>query len=205
MGKSYPRLTPSNMRPSRQNVGGRLTKKSKKMRIKMTLLRQSLRQYSLGYPKSLHVKSMHHGSLMEVLVAQGGVLRIRWDQSFFGLRACGRSLSALHADMEGLLRATSCMRDMRTTSICFETDCSDLVDMTTNPMDWPTFATEIEILQRLQEDFEDVSLIHIPRNMNGRADALAKEAGTRGYMFSHIYQIRAEEVFPGESNRLTTT
>nr|VDD50060.1 unnamed protein product [Brassica oleracea] len=47
--------------------------------------------------------------------------------------------------MEGLLWATSCMRDMRITSIRFETDCSDLVDMSTNPMDWPTFATEIEV------------------------------------------------------------
>nr|VDD62188.1 unnamed protein product [Brassica oleracea] len=44
------------------------------------------------------------------------------------------------------------MRDMRITSIRFETDCSDLVDMTTNPMDWPTFAKEIEMYQRLQED-----------------------------------------------------
>ena len=79
----------------------------------------------------------------------------------FGLRSCNRSLSALHAEMESLLWATSCMRDMRITSIGFEIDCSDLVDMTNNPMDWPTFATEIEVFQRLQENFEDVSLSHI--------------------------------------------
>nr|VDD35746.1 unnamed protein product [Brassica oleracea] len=56
--------------------------------------------------------------------------------------------------------------------------------MTTNPGDWPTFATEIEVVQRLQEDFEDVSLSHIPWSMNGRADALTKEARTSGYIFS---------------------
>lgn len=84
------------------------------------------------------------------------------------------------------------MRDMGTTSICFDTDCFDLVDMNTNPMDLPTFATEIKILQRLHEDSEDVSLIHIPRNMNGRADAFAKETRTRGYIFSHIDQIRTD-------------
>ena len=81
---------------------------------------------------------------------------------YFGLRVCSRSLSALHAEMEGLLWANSCMRDMRITSIRFETDFSDLVDMTTNPVDWPTSATKIEVFQRLQEDFEDVSLSHIP-------------------------------------------
>ena len=80
---------------------------------------------------------------------------------FFGLKACNRNLSTLHAEMKGLLWAVSCMRDMRIRSIFFEMECSDLVDMTNNPMDWPTFATEIEVFQRLQENFEDVSLSHI--------------------------------------------
>ena len=118
-------------------------------------------------------------------------LKDQMGSEYFGLRACSRSLSALHAEMEGLLWATSCMRDMRITSIRFETDCSDLVDMTTNPMEWPTFATEIEMYQRLQEDFEDVSLSHILRSRNGRADALVKEARNRGYIFSHIDHTRS--------------
>ena len=67
---------------------------------------------------------------------------------FFGLRACNRSLSALYVEMEGLLWEASCMRDKRITSVRFETDCLDLVDMTTNPMDCPAFATEIEVFQR---------------------------------------------------------
>ncbi|CAF2046778.1 unnamed protein product [Brassica napus] len=45
--------------------------------------------------------------------------------------------------------------------------------MTINLEDWPTFAPEIEMLQRLHVDFEDVSLIHILRGMNERADTLA--------------------------------
>nr|VDD54783.1 unnamed protein product [Brassica oleracea] len=94
--------------------------------------------------------------------------------------------------MEGLLWAASCMRDRRITSVRFETDCSDLVEMTTNPMDWPAFTTEIEALQRLQEDFEDVSLSHIPWSQNGRADALAKEARIKCYIFSHIDQTRVD-------------
>ena len=60
--------------------------------------------------------------------------------------------------------------------------------MTTNPMDWPAFATEIEEFQRLQNDFDDVRLSHIPRSRNGWADALTKNARARSYIFSHIDQ-----------------
>lgn len=84
------------------------------------------------------------------------------------------------------------MRDRRITSLLFETDYSDLVDMATNPMDWPSFATEIEMFQRLHDDFEDVRLSHIPRSRNGRADTLAKDARTRDYIFSHRDQIRID-------------
>ena len=94
---------------------------------------------------------------------------------YFGLRAYNRGLSALHAEMEGLLGVASCMRDKRITSVRFEMDFSYLVDMTTNPMDWPAFATEIEEFQRLHDDFEDVRVFHIPRSRNSRAGVLAKK------------------------------
>ncbi|KAF2614729.1 hypothetical protein F2Q70_00009444 [Brassica cretica] len=61
------------------------------------------------------------------------------DSESFGLRACGRHLSALHAEIA---------HDYES-------------------MDWPTFATEIERFQRLRKDFEDVNLIHILRSRNG--------------------------------------
>ncbi|KAF2613756.1 hypothetical protein F2Q70_00008305 [Brassica cretica] len=46
--------------------------------------------------------------------------------------------------------------------------------------------------QGLQEEFEDVSLSHNLRSRNGRADALAKEARNRCYIFFHIDQIRSD-------------
>lgn len=52
-------------------------------------------------------------------------------------------ITLIRAEMEILFWTTSCMKDMRITSIHFETDYSDLVDITTNPMDWPTVAMEI--------------------------------------------------------------
>ena len=122
----------------------------------------------------------------------GWSLKDQMGVEYFGLRACNRSLSALHAEMEGLLWAAACMRDKRITSIRFETDCSDLVDMTTNPMDWPAFAAGIEEFQRLQDDFEDVRLSHILWSRNSRGNALAKEARIRDYIFSHIDQIRTD-------------
>ena len=61
------------------------------------------------------------------------------------------------------------------------------------------------MLQKLQEDFKDVSFIHILRSMNGRADVLAKNARTRCYIFFYIDQIRTAEVLPGKLNRLNTT
>ncbi|KAF3508585.1 hypothetical protein F2Q69_00002881 [Brassica cretica] len=63
----------------------------------------------LGYPESLLVQLIRHGPIMAV------------------------NLLDLHVEMEGLLWAASYIRDKRITSIRFETNCSDLVDMTTNP------------------------------------------------------------------------
>ncbi|KAJ4917163.1 RNase H domain-containing protein [Raphanus sativus] len=127
-----------------------------------------LRRCLLGYPESLSAKLMPHGSKM------------------------AGSLSALHAEMEGLLWAATCLRDMRMRSVRFETDCRDLVEMMANPSDWPAFATDIEEFQKLQGDFEDVSISHIPRSRNERADALAKSARSRGYLFSHIDQTQTD-------------
>ena len=144
---------------------------------------------SLGSPAKVHVKNLNH--ITEVLSMQtpGPGSRTRRFSRFAMLKL---AFTALHAEMEGLLWAAACMRERRITSVRFETDCSDLVDMTTNPMDWPAFATEIEEFQWLQDDFEDVRLSHIPRCRNGRADALAKDARTRDYIFSHIDQTRTD-------------
>ncbi|XP_056847372.1 uncharacterized protein LOC130498048 [Raphanus sativus] len=130
----------------------------------------------------------------------GWSLKDHIGNEMFGLRACTRSLSALHAEMDGLLWAISCMQERRFTSIRFETDCSDLVDMTTNPEEWPSFATELDMFHRLQDNFEDVTLSHIPRSRNGRADTLAKEARRKGYIFSHIGQTRTDGDAPRRIN-----
>ncbi|XP_056850872.1 uncharacterized protein LOC130500150 [Raphanus sativus] len=159
----------SNMRHLRQNVGGRLMKKKQQRRDSMISSLWRWKQRPLRYPDSPPAKSMPHGSLM-----------------------AARTLSALHAEMESLLWAASCIRNMRITTMRFETDCTDLVDMITNPEDWPAFARETELFQSLHEGFEDVRVSHIPRDRNRRADALAKEARSKSCIFTHIDQTRSD-------------
>lgn len=62
------------------------------------------------------------------------------------------NLSVVHDEMEGLLWITSYMRDMKITLIQFETDYSDLVDITSNPMDW-------QLLQQRSRCFRDYKKI----------------------------------------------
>lgn len=71
-----------------------------------------------------------------------------------GLHVYNISLLALHDKMEGLIWAASCMRDMRISSIWFETDFSYLVDMSTNSMDWSDFASKIDAFRSLQDNFK---------------------------------------------------
>ncbi|KAL0857500.1 hypothetical protein Bca101_062654 [Brassica carinata] len=110
----------------------------------------------------------------------------------FGLQRCRKSLSALHAEMEGLIWAISCLRELQCTVIHMETDCSDLVEMLDNPADWPAFASELVSFRLLKDGFSGFSISHIPRTRNGRADSLAKEARISGTLFIHIDQTQPD-------------
>ena len=110
----------------------------------------------------------------------------------YGLQRCRKSISPLHAEMERLIWAMSCLQDLLCTMIHIETDCSDLVDMIANPTDWPAFASELVSFKRLKAGFSVFNIDRIPRNRNLRADSLAKEARNIGVLFSHIDQIQPD-------------
>ena len=101
----------------------------------------------------------------------------------FGLQGCRKSLSALHAEMERLIWAMSCLRKLHCTAVQMETDCSDLVDMIANPTDWPAFASELVSFRLLRDGFSELSITRILRTRNLRADSLAKEARCSGTFF----------------------
>ncbi|ESQ34668.1 hypothetical protein EUTSA_v10009844mg [Eutrema salsugineum] len=97
----------------------------------------------------------------------------------FGLQGCRRSLSVLHAELESLLWAMSCIKDRLTLSVHFQTDCLDLVNMSESPSDWPSFLSELEVFRNLRESFINFTLSHIPRSSNVRTDILAKKSSSK--------------------------
>lgn len=101
-------------------------------------------------------------------------------------RGSRRSLSPLHAEFDSLLWAMKCMISVSLTSVLFATDFIDLISMVTNPMDWPSFASELEDFKYLKTYFPCFSIIYNPRCINICADYFAKKARARGFIFSHV-------------------
>ena len=56
------------------------------------------------------------------------------------------------------------------------TDCKELIAMIKEPRAWPSFATELEMIETLQICFSDFKITHIPRSQNQIYDSLAKTA-----------------------------
>lgn len=83
------------------------------------------------------------------------------------------------------------MRDMMISLIRFETKCLDLMDITTNPMNSPVFASKVDDFRSLHDNFENMNLLHISQSKNSRTDLLAKDARNREITFIHIYQTQS--------------
>ncbi|EOA11936.1 hypothetical protein CARUB_v10016547mg, partial [Capsella rubella] len=103
-----------------------------------------------------------------------------------GLKSFRRSLSPLHAELDALLWAMECMSKIGTFTTSFATDCSDLVKMIEKPLDWPSFAAELESFKSLQDLLPGFHIRFIPRLSNTRADHLAKNARSRDCLFSYM-------------------
>ncbi|XP_056841774.1 uncharacterized protein LOC130494942 [Raphanus sativus] len=110
----------------------------------------------------------------------------------FGLQGCRKSLSPLHAEVEGLIWAMICLQKLHYTVIHMETGCSDLVDMIANPTYWPAFTSKLVSFQFLKAGFSEFIIAHIPRTRNLRADSLTKEVRMSGVLFSYIDQIQPD-------------
>jgi len=103
-----------------------------------------------------------------------------------GLKGSRRSLSPLHAELETLLWSMKCLVAIPMTSILILTDCSDLLEMTSNPEEWPTFSAELRDFVYYRDLFACFSIKYISRSGNTSADHLAKCARVRGFCFSHV-------------------
>jgi len=108
---------------------------------------------------------------------------------FDGLMGAGNvraSLSPLHAEMEALIWAMECMRNLRQFQVTFATDSSPLVKMVSEPDEWPAFASYLEDLKTLKASFLRSEIIYVPRTQNTKADSLARSARTQPSFVVHM-------------------
>ncbi|XP_018461445.1 uncharacterized protein LOC108832458 [Raphanus sativus] len=104
----------------------------------------------------------------------------RGRNQLMGTRNLTRRESALHSELEALKWA---METMLQHSDCqrFGTDCKDLIAMLTKPKAWPSFSTELEMIQTIKMCFSDFKICYVPRAENVIADSLARTAHWAGY------------------------
>ncbi|KAL1206399.1 hypothetical protein V5N11_020766 [Cardamine amara subsp. amara] len=105
---------------------------------------------------------------------------------FVGIRGTRRSLSATHAELQGLVWAMQCLEDMKYPCYTFQTDCKDLIAITENPADWPVYHAELADFSTLKRKLPLFKLYFTPRGSNVHADFLARSARILGYSFSFV-------------------
>ena len=79
------------------------------------------------------VSQMVPGKRVIVFSGQGWLSNLEGFDGLLGARNVRASLSPLHAEMEALLWAMECMRNLRQFQVMFATDCSQLVKMVSKP------------------------------------------------------------------------
>ncbi|KAL0715042.1 hypothetical protein Bca4012_022021 [Brassica carinata] len=103
-----------------------------------------------------------------------------------GARNVRATLTPLHAEIEVLLWAMECIRNLHQFHVTFATDCSQLVKMVSELEEWPTFANYLEDIKILRGNFNHSEIIHIPRTQNLKADSLAHSAGKQSFFVVHM-------------------
>ncbi|XP_056854813.1 uncharacterized protein LOC108842133 [Raphanus sativus] len=105
---------------------------------------------------------------------QGWYSTLEGFEGLLGARNTRASQTPLHAEVEALIWAMECMRNLRQYNVTFATDCSQLVKMVSEPGEWPAFASYLEDIKSLKRSFNSSEIIHIPRTQNNKADSLAR-------------------------------
>ena len=106
-----------------------------------------------------------------------------------GARNVRASFSSLHAEVEALIWAMECMRNLHQFQVTFATNCSQLVKMVSEPKEWPAFANYLEDIKILKESFPSSMIIHVPRTQNSKADNLARSVRSQP---SYVVSMDAE-------------
>ena len=119
---------------------------------------------------------------------QGWFSTLEGFNGLMGARNVWASISPLHVEMEALLWAMECMRNLRQFQVTFATDCSQLVKTVSEPQEWPAFASYLEDIKVLNESFSWSEIIYVSRTQNTKADSLALCARKQPSFVVHMDQ-----------------
>ena len=117
---------------------------------------------------------------------QGWYSTLEGYDGLMGARNTRASQSPLHTEIEALIWAMECMRNLRQSCVTFATDCAQLVKMVSEPEEWPAFASYLEDIKFLKRSFNSSEIIHIPRTHNSKADSLARSARKQPSFVVHM-------------------
>ncbi|CAA7062420.1 unnamed protein product [Microthlaspi erraticum] len=127
----------------------------------------------------------------------GLVIEAEENVTFKGALTSAQVASPLQAEFRSLIWAMKMTRRLGLNSMCFESNCLELVRLIEKDEDWPSLALELEEFYATFSSFHLCSLVYIPRVLNVRAvraDALAKEARARDCFSSHVNLISPSEL-----------
>ena len=103
-----------------------------------------------------------------------------------GAKNVRASLSPLHVEMEALLCAMECMRNLRQFHVTFATDSSQLVKMVSKLEECPAFVSYLGDVKVLKESFSRSEIVHVPRMQNTKADSLARSVRKQPSFVVHM-------------------
>ncbi|XP_033134838.1 uncharacterized protein LOC117127923 [Brassica rapa] len=116
----------------------------------------------------------------------GLILEMEDGSTFTGSLGSREVPSPLHAEFRTLLWAMSYTLRMSYNKMHFESDFLQMVKLIEEEEFWPSLASEWDEFSRLRSLFNFFSISFIPRELNSRADLLAKGARAKGSISSHV-------------------
>ena len=122
----------------------------------------------------------------ELFSGQGWYSTLPGFDGLLGARNVRACLSPLHSEVEALIWAMECMKNLRQFQVTFATDCSQLVKMVSEPEEWPAFGSYLEDIKLLRRSFFNSDIVHVPRTENLRADSLARSARKQPSFVVHM-------------------
>ncbi|CAA7037370.1 unnamed protein product [Microthlaspi erraticum] len=122
------------------------------------------------------------------------VLRNEDGSCLYGAKACANTQSATHAELEAIIWALKNATEIGYTDLYLQTDCQQVLKMIKEEEEWPAFSAKIEDILRLKLSFTCFDISFVSRNLNVRADSLAKGARSRGFCFDYVNSLSQNEL-----------